>query len=62
MHGFRSVSLASLAPVVGITEQGVMHYFPTKVHLLLGVLERRDERDTQRFTAIAQQGLASSRS
>ena len=57
VQGFRSVSLASLAPAIGITEQGVMHYFPTKVHLLLGVLERREARDTERFTALAQQGL-----
>jgi len=49
VHGYRNVSLASIAPTVGITEQGVMHYFPTKTHLLLGVLERRRERDTQRF-------------
>src|SRR3954464_3557520 len=57
VQGSRSVSLASLAPAVGISEQGLMHYFPTKVHLLLGVLQRRDERDTQRFTALGEAGL-----
>jgi AcrR family transcriptional regulator len=57
VQGSRSVSLASIAPAVGISEQGVMHYFPTKVHLLLGVLERRDERDTRRFGALAEQGV-----
>jgi AcrR family transcriptional regulator len=56
VHGSRSVSLASIAQRVGITEQGVMHYFPTKVHLVLGVLERRDEVDAQRFGALARQG------
>jgi AcrR family transcriptional regulator len=55
VHGSRSVSLASIAQTVGITEQGVMHYFPTKVHLLLGVLERRDERDTHHFLRLAQE-------
>lgn len=43
--GARNVSLASIAQQVGITEQGAMHYFPTKEHLLLGVLEESDERD-----------------
>jgi AcrR family transcriptional regulator len=56
VHGSRSVSLASIAQRVGITEQGVMHYFPTKVHLVLGVLERRDEVDAQRFGALVEQG------
>ena len=45
VQGYRNVSLASIAPVVGITAQGVMHYFPTKTDLLLGVLERRKERE-----------------
>jgi AcrR family transcriptional regulator len=57
VHGSRSVSLASIAQRVGITEQGVMHYFPTKVHLVLGVLKRRDEVDEQRFSALAEQGM-----
>ncbi|MET0769324.1 MAG: TetR/AcrR family transcriptional regulator [Solirubrobacteraceae bacterium] len=56
-QGTKSVSLASIASLVGITEQGVMHYFPTKVDVLVGVLERRDERDTERFTALFREGL-----
>jgi AcrR family transcriptional regulator len=52
VQGYRNVSLASIAPVVGITAQGVMHYFPTKTDLLLGVLERRKERDTVHFTSM----------
>ena len=57
IQGSRHVSLASLAPGVGISEQGLMHYFPTKVHLVIGVLERREEQDRQRFTALAEQGM-----
>jgi len=56
-QGSRGVSLASIAALVGITEQGVMHYFPTKVDMLLGVLERRDERDTERFTRLFGDGV-----
>ena len=55
VHGYRNVSLATIAPVVGITAQGAMHYFPTKTHLLLGVLERRKERDTARFGAMREE-------
>ena len=58
VHGSRGVSLASVASTVGITEQGVMHYFPTKVHLLLGVLERRDERDAEHFGSLVEGGLS----
>lgn len=57
-QGSKSVSLASIAALVGITEQGVMHYFPTKVDVLVGVLERRDERDTERFGGLFRQGLS----
>lgn len=56
-QGSRGVSLASIAALVGITEQGAMHYFPTKVDMLLGVLERRDERDTERFTRLFGDGV-----
>jgi AcrR family transcriptional regulator len=58
VHGSRSVSLASIAQTVGITEQGVMHYFPTKVHLILGVLERRDERDRDHYGGLVEAGLS----
>ena len=44
-HGFRGTSLDAVATAVGITRQGVLHYFPSKTHLLLGVLEQRDEDD-----------------
>ena len=40
--GFRGVSIASVASVVGLTEAGVLHHFPSKAKLLLAVLEERD--------------------
>ena len=55
IHGYRNVSLATIAPAVGVTAQGAMHYFPTKTHLLLGVLERRKERDTVHFRALREE-------
>jgi AcrR family transcriptional regulator len=42
-HGFRGASLDAVAAEVGISRQGVLHYFPSKTHLLLGVLDLRDE-------------------
>jgi AcrR family transcriptional regulator len=43
-QGFRGASLDRVAAAVGISRQGVLHYFPSKTHLLLGVLDLRDER------------------
>ena len=55
VQGYRNVSLAAIAEQVGITEQGAMHYFPTKEHLLTGVLEYRDARDRERWTRLQQE-------
>jgi AcrR family transcriptional regulator len=42
-QGYRGASLDAIADAVGITRQGLLHYFPSKVQLLLGVLELRGE-------------------
>ena len=47
-HGFRGASLDAVAAEVGISRQGVLHYFPSKTKLLLGVLELRDEESLAR--------------
>ncbi|HZE38593.1 MAG TPA: TetR/AcrR family transcriptional regulator [Stackebrandtia sp.] len=44
--GFRGASLAAIAERVGLTQQGLLHYFPSKEELLVEVLKLRDERDT----------------
>src|SRR3954454_1942676 len=44
-QGFRGASLDAVAEAVGITRQGLLHYFPSKIHLLVGVLELRHEDD-----------------
>lgn len=48
-RGFRGASLDAVAAEVGISRQGVLHYFPSKTHLLLGVLDLRDEESIARM-------------
>jgi len=40
--GFNTVSLADIAQQVGITQAGLLHHFPSKSDLLMGMLEQRD--------------------
>ncbi|MEC3979942.1 TetR/AcrR family transcriptional regulator [Amycolatopsis sp. H20-H5] len=49
-RGYRGTSLAAVAERVGLTQQGLMHYFPTKENLLAAVLETRDQWDLLNFT------------
>lgn len=48
--GFRGTSLASIAEAVGLTEPGLLHYFPSKVRLLQGVLAFRDKQDVDKYS------------
>jgi len=50
--GFRGTSLASIAEAVGLTEPGLLHYFPSKVRLLQGVLAFRDQQDTDKYSEL----------
>ncbi|MEV6557290.1 TetR/AcrR family transcriptional regulator [Nocardia sp. NPDC051756] len=50
-RGYRGVSLGAVAERVGITQPGLLHYFPSKEHLLVAVLEDRDRWDTAAFLA-----------
>ena len=45
-RGYRGASLGSVAERVGLTQQGLLHDFPTKDALLVAVLEERDRWDT----------------
>ncbi len=45
-RGYRGASLAAIAERVGLTQQGLLHYFPTKEALLVAVLEERDQWDS----------------
>lgn len=53
--GFRGATLAAIAQAVGLTEPGLLHYFPSKVHLLLSVLEYRDQQDAEKYQAVLEQ-------
>jgi AcrR family transcriptional regulator len=59
-QGYRGASLDAVAEAVGITRQGLLHYFPSKVELLLGVLDLRQEEDHDRIQRMfdRSQGMA----
>ena len=48
-HGFRGAKLADIANAAGVTEPGLLHHYPSKVHLLMDVLAERDRIDHERF-------------
>ena len=52
IHGFRGTSLSSIAEAVDLTEPGLLHYFPSKVHLLQSVLAYRDQQDNEKYKAL----------
>lgn len=41
-HGYEGGSLQEVADRVGMSQTSLLHYFPTKRHLLVAVLDRRD--------------------
>ncbi|MCX5407408.1 TetR/AcrR family transcriptional regulator [Streptomyces sp. NBC_00335] len=45
-RGYRGAALGTVAERVGLTQQGLLHYFPSKEALLVAVLEERDRWDT----------------
>jgi AcrR family transcriptional regulator len=45
-RGYRGASLAAVADKAGLTQQGLLHYFPSKEDLLIGVLQWRERTDT----------------
>ncbi|MCA9976777.1 MAG: TetR/AcrR family transcriptional regulator [Chloroflexota bacterium] len=51
-HGSQGATLAMIAEAVDLTEPGVLHYFPRKVHLLQGVLEYRDQKDVEKYALL----------
>lgn len=51
-YGFQGMTLALVAKEVGLTEPGVLHYFPSKVHLLQGVLEYHEQKDIEKYVEV----------
>lgn len=45
-RGYRGTSMAAVAERVGLTQQGLLHYFPAKEALLIAALQLRDQWDT----------------
>src|SRR3954470_14443450 len=54
-RGYRGASLDMIGAKIGVTRQAVLHYFPSKVKLLLAVLELREQQDAQRFIGLSVQ-------
>lgn len=59
MYGFRGTTLAAVAKAVDLTEPGLLHYFPSKVKLLQGVLEYREQQDAEKYHRLFEQGEVS---
>jgi len=53
-RGYRGASLAAVAEKVGLTQQGLLHYFPSKEDLLIGVLQFREQTDSGGRDTISQ--------
>jgi AcrR family transcriptional regulator len=51
-RGYRGASLDAIAGTVGLTRQGLLHYFPSKVSLLMAVLDLAQQDDIARFTEL----------
>ncbi|WP_198652813.1 TetR/AcrR family transcriptional regulator [Actinocorallia populi] len=50
-RGYRGTSLDAIAREVGLTRQGVLHYFPGKKHLLAEILRRREDLNREHLLA-----------
>ncbi|RSN67350.1 MULTISPECIES: TetR/AcrR family transcriptional regulator [Actinomadura] len=50
-RGYRGTSLDAIAAEVGLTRQGVLHYFPSKKRLLVEILRRREELNREHLLA-----------
>lgn len=55
--GFRSGSLREVADLVGLSQAGLLHHFPSKKALLGAVLEWRDTDTMARFGASSARGI-----
>src|SRR5207302_2365014 len=50
-NGYRATPLASIAAAVDLTQQGVLHYFPSKEALLLALLDEKYHEDGRLLSA-----------
>ena len=54
-YGFQGATLAQVAEEVDLTEPGVLHYFPSKVRLLQGVLEYHEQKELETYGEVLAQ-------
>ncbi|CAG8863367.1 hypothetical protein PS627_00305 [Pseudomonas fluorescens] len=50
--GYGAASMRDVAQIAGITTVGLLHHFPNKVSLLRALLDRRDQRITEKFSEL----------
>lgn len=50
-RGFRRASMDAVAERAGLTRQGVLHYFPSKQRLLIGILQFREDLNREHLAA-----------
>jgi AcrR family transcriptional regulator len=55
-RGLRDTTLAGVAERLGITDGGLLHYFPTKTALFDAVIERAVERQVERMRTFTEPG------
>jgi len=48
-YGFQGTTLSQLSAALSLTEAGILHYFPSKVHLLEGVLEYHEQKEVEKY-------------
>ena len=53
-HGYQGTTFSLLAEAVQLTEPGVLHYFPSKTHLLKSVLEYNEQKNAIRYYSMLQ--------
>lgn len=53
-EGYRGTSMSGVARACGMSQTGLVHYFPTKDDLLQAVMDRRDEIDAAQVRAPAE--------
>ena len=54
-HGYRGASMDTIAAEVGVTRQGLLHHFPSKVKLLLAVIDQHDRDDAELLAELREQ-------
>jgi AcrR family transcriptional regulator len=55
-RGIRGTSIAAIADRSGLTDAGILHYFPTKTKLIGAALDRAAQRQVAQMIALVQPG------